>query len=126
MPRTIERILENFKAATARRSAGKPVWDRTINIKTILDEDRDNTSDDHCAQNANRIGALVRSSVPKSWLDWGSLDMDEELLNIVEGLEALRPDSYSDDLDFSPLEDLNNMLGQLYDWADSKRIWLGL
>lgn len=74
---------------------------------------------------ANRIGTLIRSQVPAAWLDWNSGDLDEDLTQIVEGMEALKPDSYEGEADFTPLDDLNSMLDQLYDWADGKRVWLG-
>lgn len=123
--RTIESIVENHRVAAERRAAGKPIWDRTINIKSILNEDRSNTTNERAADVANRIGALIRVSVPKTWLDWESEAWDEDLLEVVEGMEALKPDSYDGEDDFTPLDDLNNMLDQLYDWADRKRVWLG-
>ncbi|EPJ7982322.1 hypothetical protein L4Z68_001329 [Pseudomonas aeruginosa] len=125
MPRTIESIVENHRVAAERRSAGKPVWDCKIDIKAILHEDQSNTSNEHAAKVANRIGALIRSRVPADWLDWDSTDQDEDLTHIVEGMEALKPDSYDGEEDFTPLNDLNSMLDQLYDWADAKRVWLG-
>jgi len=125
MPRTIEGIVENHRVAAERRAAGKPVWDREIAVKAILHEDKSNTSNEHAAQVANRIAALIRSRIPAAWLDWNSDDLDENLTQIVEGMEALKPNSYEGVADFTPLEDLNNMLDQLYDWADGKRVWLG-
>lgn len=101
------------------------MWDRTINIKEILHEDQSNTSNEHAAQVANRIGALVRSRVPAAWLEIGSDEVDFDLIEIVEGMEALKPNSYYGEEDFTPLDDLNSMLDQLYDWADGKRVWLG-
>lgn len=126
MTRTIESIVVNYRVAAERRAAGKPVWDRTIDIKTILYEDQSNTSDEHSAQVANRIGALIRSRVPTTWLDWESGSLDEDLANIVEGMEALKTNSYVGETDFTPLKDINSMLEHLYDWADAKRVWLGL
>lgn len=126
MPRTIESIVENHRVAAERRASGKPVWDTTIDIKSILHEDQSNTSNEHAAKVANRIGALLRGRVPAAWLEHGSDRVDFTLLEIVEGMEALKPDSYEGETDFTPLDDLNNMIDQLYDWADGKRIWLGL
>lgn len=125
MPRTIESIVENHRVAAERRAAGKPVWDRKIDVKAILQEDQSNGSNEHAAEVANRIGALIRSRVPAAWLDWNSDDLDEDLTQIVEGMEALKPDSYEGEADFTPLDDLNSMLDQLYNWADGKRVWLG-
>lgn len=126
MHRTIESIVENHRVASARRAAGKPIWDRNIDIKGILREDPGNTSNEHAAEVANRIGELIRSRVPAAWLDYNSPAFDEDLLDIVEGMEALKPDSYDGDEEMTPIADLNGMLGQLYDWADTKRVWLGL
>ncbi|MBP3062022.1 hypothetical protein SAMN05216576_107196 [Ectopseudomonas chengduensis] len=125
MPRTIESIVENHRVAAERRTAGKPVWDMTIDIKSILHEDQSNTSNEHAAKVANRIGALLRSSVPTAWLEYGSSRVDFTLLEIVEGMEAQEPDSYEGETAFTPLDDLNNMLDQLYDWSDRQRVWLG-
>lgn len=125
MPRTIESIVENHQVAAARRAAGKPIWDRSINIKEILHEDPSNESNEHAAKVANRIGAMIRGRVPADWLDWDSDALDEDLVNVVEGMEALKADSYVDEKDFTPLQDLNGMLDQLYDWANANRVWLG-
>lgn len=126
MHRTIESIVENHRVASARRAAGKPIWDRNIDIKGILRVDPGNTSNEHAAAVANRIGDLIRSRVAAAWLDYNSPAFDEDLLDIVEGMEALKPDSYDGDEEMTPIADLNGMLGQLYDWADTKRVWLGL
>ena len=125
MPRTIESIGENHRVAAERRAAGKPVWDRKVDIKAILHEDQSNTSNEHAALVANRIGALLRSRLPSVLLEVGNDEVDFDLIEIVEGMEALRPDSYDGEEDFTPLDDLNNMLDQLYDWADANRVWLG-
>lgn len=125
MPRTIDSIVDNHRAARALRSAGKPIWTLTIDIKSILREDPKNTTDEHCAQVANRIAALIRLKVPAKWLDVSSDASDDDLFEVVDGMEALKPDSYEGEPDFSPAQDLNSMLDQLYDWADKKRVWLG-
>lgn len=126
MSKSINTILANHKEANRRREAGLPVWDRTINIKAILNRDIDNTSEEHAASVANEIAALLRSKVPRVWIDVLKEECDWDLLELVEGMEALRPDSYADDATYSALEDLNNMLDQLYDWADDRRVWLGI
>lgn len=125
MPRTIENIVENHRVSSERRKAGKPIWDYRIDVKAILNLDRLNESDEHCASVANRIGALLRHHLPATWLSNESDECDETITVIVEGMEALKPDSYVNEKDITPLTDLNEMLDQLYDWADSKRVWLG-
>lgn len=124
MPRTLESIVRNHEVAVQRRAAGKPIWDRQLKIKHFLQENPDKTSDERAAWVANRIAETIKLSVPAAWLDVTDEATDWELLEVVDGMADLRPDSYDDDDDFSPLEDLNNMLDELYDWADSKRVWI--
>ena len=123
--RNLDNIVASHSLAAARRREGKPTWDGTIDIKQILQRDPGNTTEAHAAAVANEIGKLVRSKVPASWLDSNADDFDLDLAEIVDGLEALRPDSFLDEPDFSALQDLNEMLAALYDWANLKRIWLG-
>lgn len=126
MERDIDQLVRTHRIAQDRRAAGKPVWDKAINIKPILHRDQSNKTPEHAAAVANEIGALIRSRVPAGWLEWGHDDCDEDLTEIVEGMECLRPDSYAGDSEgYTPLKDLNNMLANLYDWADEHRIWLG-
>lgn len=125
MHRNLDNIVESHRLATERRRAGKHIWDRTIDIKEILRRDPRNKTEAHAAAVANEIGNLVRSKVPSEWLDWNSEELDEELAIIVDGMDALRADSYADDPHFSALQDFNEMLAGLYDWANLKRIWLG-
>ncbi|MTK63025.1 MAG: hypothetical protein F8N15_00385 [Methanobacterium sp.] len=121
MSRTIEGIVACHKAADARRRAGQPVWDRTINIKDILHRDRTNESDEHAIAVGKEIAALIRSRVPAEWLDFDHVDCEYDLIEIVEALEDLR---LTDDQ--PAVEDLNGRLNELYDWADAKRVWLGM
>lgn len=121
MPLTIEHIAEVHRLASKRRAEGKPVWDMTLSIQHLLNDD---SNDEMAAITANKIAAAIRATVPPEWLDGCHDNWDEKLDEIVIGMEALKPDSYDDDPDFSPLEDLNNMLDELYDWADLKRVWI--
>jgi hypothetical protein len=121
----IEDIVAAHRIARERRLAGLPSWAYTIDIKEILGRDPNNESEAHAASVANEIAARLRTALPAAMLDWNSDNHDETIIEIVEGMEQLRADSYVDELDFSALKDLNNMLDLLYDWADMKRVWLG-
>ncbi len=125
MPRTIEHIVETHRLARERVQAGRPVWARTIDIKATLARSNGDTSEATAARVANEIAALLRSRLPAATLDWASPGCDDEIAEIVEGLEQLRPDSYADDREWSAHQDLNAGLDALYDWADRERIWLG-
>lgn len=125
MTRFVEDIVESHRIARDRIAQGRPVWDRMIKIKSVIFRDQANTTEAHAAAVANEIAAIIRASVPASWLELDDDQYDEDLLEIVENMESLRPDSYADDPAFTVLEDLNDALESLYDWADSKRVWLG-
>lgn len=124
MSRSLDGLLASHQLAEQRRAAGKPIWDRRLRLKDLLADSPDATSDERAAWVANRIAERLRRQLPAAWLETGE-EMDFELLEVVDGMEALTPTSYDDDEDFSVLEDLNNMLGQLYDWADRRRVWIG-
>lgn len=119
MSRTIESIVDNHRQANERRKAGKPVWDRTINIKQILREDPANTSPTHACNVANQIGLLVKGRVPADWLNPDAESAHVDLIDLINSLTSLSVD------DNEPLAELNSLLDQLYDWADSNRVWLG-
>ena len=127
MPRTIEHIVETHRLAAERRKAGKDVWAQSIAVKSILYRyDGQSITAEIAASVANEVASLLRSCLPKDKLSWKSNQADETLIEIVEGMEALKPDSYADDPSYSVEEDFNNMLDGLYDWADLNRVWLGL
>ncbi len=125
MPRTIEHIAQTHQIASARRQPGQRVWDYRVPITDVVRENQSDRSEAHSASVANRCAALLRARLPAAWLDHSSAAADSDLIEIVECLEQLRADSFADEDDYSALEDLNNRLEELYDWADIKRIWLG-
>lgn len=124
MPRSIETIMASHREANDRRAKGQPIWDRKIAIKHILARDKDNTSNEYVALVANEIGAVLRKKVPARFLDTSVDDYDDRIREVIEGMEDLRAESYKNDPSFSPLQDLNNMLDDLYDWADKHRVWI--
>lgn len=122
MTRTIGHIVATHQIAQQRRDARKPIWDRAIDIKSIIHEDQENETNAHVASVAQRIGALIRAKVPRAWLDCTQEDWDSELDDIVEWLEATTAD---DEPEGKLRAEFNGWLGQLYNWADIKRVWLG-
>ncbi len=78
----------------------------------------------HVTSVANRIGKLVRASVPKAVFDFESADYDGELVEWMEGctVAELAADLANG---VEPVEMLNGWLEDLYDWADRNRVWLG-
>lgn len=127
MPRTAEHIVACHEAAASLRAAGKPIWNRTIDIKAIIHEDQENETPEHVSDVANRIAKLVRARVPSSMLDERSDDCNYDLLEAIEQMEectvvALAEDSKNG---VEAVEMLNGWLEVIYDWADYNRVWMG-
>jgi hypothetical protein len=127
MPRTVDHIVACHQAAAALRAAGKPVWDKTIDIKSILHEDQGNGSAEHIAHISVRIAALLRARLPESFFEFGHENHDETLVDAIEAMEECTAASLEKDVaeGFDPTESFNGWLESIYDWADANRIWLG-
>lgn len=122
MPRTVEHIVECHRIARERRDAGHRTWDRTIDIKAILRRDKSNFSNKHVVSVAIEIADLLRSKVPKSWLDITSDLYEHELDDVVERLAGFGAE---DAPEGELVAELNFALEELFDWADIKRVSLG-
>jgi hypothetical protein len=122
MPRTIDHILDCHHAAQERRNRGQDPWDRRINIKTVLHRDPDNIENAYAASVGREIADLLRLRTPVSWREIRSDDFDWDLDEILDFLSSLKGDNQPEN---SVVEELNQILDMLYDWADRKRIWLG-
>lgn len=105
MPRTVESIVENFRAAAELRRQGRPIWRLTITIKPILHES--GTTPPEIIEKGKKVASAVRAAVA---------GFDPELDEIVEWFGDLGAAPTANDID-EPLE-------QLYDWADRNRVWI--
>lgn len=105
MPRTVEGIVENFRAATELRRQGKPIWRLTVTIKPILNDGGVTPSE--IIEKGKKIAAAIRSTITTP---------DPELDDIVEWFGDLGAKPTANDID-EPLD-------QLYDWADRNRVWI--
>jgi hypothetical protein len=122
MARTLEGLVECHRVADVRRRAGKPVWDRKIDIKEVLYRDQSNESDEHARAVGQEIAALLRASVPTAWLVGADDEFDWTLDEILDCLENVSSGGEDD----PAVDALNSYLDDLYDWADVRRVWLGL
>lgn len=128
MPRTIEHIVACHQAAEGLRAAGKPIWNRRVDIRSIIQEDQSNESPEHIADISTRIAKTLRSHLPKSYFDITSADYDPDLEETVETMETCTVESLIEDkklLNIDPVKNFNYWLEAIYDWADYNRIWLG-
>ena len=120
----IELLVASHMEANRRRRAGRPVWDLTIDVNGVVARAPD-TSEESAAAAAVEIAALLRAEAPEGSFEPGHGNYDIDLVEAVEHLEDLQPDSYADDPDYSVLRALDARLSEINDWADANRIWLG-
>lgn len=126
MPRTIDHILATHQLAASLRKEGKPIWNKTIDIGSIIREKRD-ASPEQIADVGQRIAKKLRSGLPANLLDETSDDYDEDIATPIEICENYTAGELANDRErgLDILADLNGQIEAIYDWADKHRIWLG-
>ena len=127
MPRTVEHIVSCHQAARSLREAGKPIWNKSIDIKAIIHEDQGNESAEHVSAISRRIAALIRHKAPAAYFDVGHEDFDFDFLDVIEAMENCTVKELAEDKanGCEAVKMLNGWLEVIYDWADVNRIWLG-
>lgn len=83
-----------------------PNWEKTVNIKHLLTNIDDNGEARKIAHKISDI--LEEQLTPTRFNSW-------ELQDIIDMFD-----------DSTGLDDTNNALTALYDWADENRVWLGV
>jgi len=126
VPRTIDHILATHQLAASLRKEGKPIWNKTIDIGSIIREKRD-ASPEQIADVGQRIAKKLRSGLPANLLDETSDDYDEDIATPIEICENYTAGELANDRErgLDILADLNGQIEAIYDWADKHRIWLG-
>lgn len=90
-------------------------------VRAIVRNQSETRTPQGCAEVAHRIAAQVEQIVPGAWLTEGLAEFDFDLDNALERLKAITPDLYpGEDVD-QRIDDLNECLAALYDWADDRR-----
>lgn len=127
MPRTIDGIMAAHHAASALRAAGKPIWTYTVDIKSIIKEDRTNVTPEHIADVSRRIAKMLRKGLPASMFDMSNPEYDFDFVETVEFMEECTVESLAVDLEngATAVEMLTQWLDSIYDWAGQARVWLG-
>jgi hypothetical protein len=103
MPRTTESIVDSHREATARRAAGRPVWDRRVNVADVFHNE--------AMTFEQRRDAIARRLRASDWL--AGRDMFDGLVLAVEGLEQ------AEDAD-----EFDGWWDEIYDHADADRVWI--
>lgn len=88
-------------------------WIKTLNIKDLLSEDN---SPEEARRLAGEISTRLRTLPP------GMLN-DREMQGILEAFGEI---SETGAVQTESVDEFNNVLTMLYDWADVNRVWLGI
>ncbi len=123
MDKNLEVLVAAHQIARDRARAGKPSWDRHIDIESILTRDGGNVSVEHCVTVGTEIAALLRQKLPPAFFDMTSKEYDRDINELVLRLDGVSVADYDGGHD-NPADDLNNRISELYDWADIHRVWL--
>lgn len=130
MPRTIESIVECHRVASARRRAGKPIWDVTLRLKDLMapyKEAGDDLTASQAVELSKKIGAMLELQVPKPWreVDHENYCMDFE--DLVQRFAQASESDFTPTREYpnDPVEVINEWLDELFDWGDRYRVWLG-
>lgn len=103
----------------------RPSWSRTIPIRTILRAQQDYSAP-ACASKAHRIASVLRAQAPDAWFTEGGGAFDLELCDIVENLEAMTPHTFPGECRDYHIDELNQLVARLFDWADDANVSLGV
>lgn len=128
MPRTVEHIVACHQAASALREAGKPIWNKRINVRAIIAEDQGNVSPEHVSAISVRIAKLIRAHVPAAYFDINNDDYCSDLDYAIEAMESCTVEELAQDkktMGVDSVDMFNGWMEILYDWADHNRVWLG-
>ena len=109
MTRDLDHLVKTHRIARERRDAGLPVWKWRIPIKDLLSADE---SDEVAIAAGTEIAKRLRRGLP-GLLDTDNSAYDDDFDDIVYEFEHV-----------AAVEDLNETLDSLYDWADTNRLWL--
>lgn len=105
MPRTIDSILASHYAATERRDAGQPVWDRTLDVSDLFHN--------HDLSPAERYARIADRIKRTPWYLQRDADGFDEFGEAVEGLAVA-----------ASAEEFNEHWDFIYDQADADRVWV--
>lgn len=128
MPRTIESIVHNHQVARARRKAGRPVWDKQIPVRKLLGEYSqfgDELAPAQAVEFCGKLFSLLSLHVPKDWRKFedSNTHWSYGFEEVMERLEFMAEDDCSDTDGVTPADVINEIMDELYDWADAQRVW---
>ncbi|SBW84416.1 hypothetical protein PVE_R2G0389 [Pseudomonas veronii 1YdBTEX2] len=97
---------------------------RTLKIRSVFTRHCRAATDRECSVAASDIAQTLRQQLPYQWLLEGGESFDFDLSAIIDRLDAIKPFGYPADPPGLALDDLNEQLARLLDWADEAEIKL--
>lgn len=91
---------------------------RTLSIRGVFANHSRAASAADCASAAAQIVLALRQQLPSQWLVEGGALFDFELAAIVDGFESISPQVYPSAPPDQAMDDLNEHVARLLDWAD--------
>lgn len=98
---------------------------KRIDIRSIVRQYGRHPDPTRCADAARKIAEKLLSSLPETWMIEGLADFDFYLDRILSGLDQITAEIFPGEEPDQRLDDLNECLTSIYDWADEKSIVLG-
>lgn len=95
---------------------------RSLRIRTTLKRHSEAATALECVSAASDIAALLRQQLPCQWFVEGGDSFDFDLAGIVDSFESITLCRYQSDPPAVALDDLNEVLARLLDWADDAQI----
>lgn len=129
MTRNLDVLVEAHRISAQRVRKGQPSWAYRIPIARLLAESRGTPPTPESVASLHMvIAAALRTGLPAAWLDCrdGAYDRTfDEILDRLEGTDAAYLAGQGDTEDdlYAILDDI---LTELYDWADIKRVSCGV
>ena len=97
-------------------------WNYALDIKQYLGGV---TSSEGIVNAAHGVVSELRR-LPAGWIDSRNDTFDDELDNVLYKFEEIAQMDHGEEDNEHLLKAFNAHLAMLYDWADDKRVWLGL
>lgn len=127
MTRHLEVLVEAHRQAHARRRTGLNPWAYTVPVAEALEEARASPPTvDRIGALTAEIARLLRHHLPPAWVVHGDARYDRGLDEILDRLDGTDV-AYLAGLDAEAATAiLDDILTELYDWADLHRVSCGL
>lgn len=117
-----------YQLASERRRRGLSSWAYTVDLKRITDRHTDDElSDEQLANVCTDIVKELKAKLPAKFFDLHDPDVDMSFLDVIDSLEQASVSDFAFDREngYQPVELVDSLLSELYDWCDNNRVWIG-